>query len=898
MQKSFLGYYLDRIEKRIGIKPSNTEEMAAPAATFQTDSGKEVSEEARKTPVFIDQADLQFLQQFPPSLWKQALAWRYGPLLEAAWEAKEAGKKFPEVQNVTLYYRAGRKKKSPVIFPKVQTGANALLHRITADVDDVMLSQLTPDQKDQYIDHARKNKLGSLGYVLSGIKKGKGMAASKGYVFPGENDMRKRLAGLYKAHSQGWYGKPEGETRSMNFGGGGKVKVPVYSANELAQMPGVGERYDIGEDGKRIWYAFDQETGEPIEIDEHLPKLNPGVMVPTDAVQAYERGMNWHQQLQSDFEEGNIDEYREVFEDPKALDEKIRELKIWMRDNPRPPRGQDPMRGQRMATRRALKRLLNIPKIVANLEQRVCQGQDDCESLLDPDEFYQRLHGMIEPIRAEAEQARDQASRYDVDDWNIHHWNPNLKNPHTGWTGFGTWNPNWQQPRRAHGGLQRLGLEPQEVWDSVKDYLVQAGSKPGDEDHHTAEIPYTKSWDDKDEIEMGALAKGINGYLQRGDIYGTPSWYAITKNWWEVFENAADYMRRQIGSGHFLDYGRYLKARKEGKPVDVDLKKAYSNMAQFAYQSGYNYAGMIHQLKNRMGGGVSPGGIDLGSILDDPSIKGDMEAMAGAIVSRWNRANRPEDPRFATAQDHGRTSHAISLIHELIDDEQVNQAVDQAVSRERGTVATAVSQLGPDSDAKERQLTKNIIDTGLAFMVYRHIYIYQKSQAGEQWNIRDANEFASRALDKWLQKRGIRPFGGNIQVGKGSKERGTGAFALAKRQAGEEEAYRNQMSDMGYQDRVAAKEQEPGRVAPQVADDHHTQAQQLLAMVKLIDNIHVLRQLHPESPKYNPKLRSFYEKMVQDRSLGWPILKVLLRRVDGLSKEKLKAKSKKSPSKK
>jgi hypothetical protein len=764
-----------------------------------------------------------------------------------------------------------------------------------------MLSQLTPDQKQQYIDHAKKNKLGSLGYVLSGIKKGKGLAASKGYVFPGENDMRKRLAGLYKAHEQGWYGKPEGETRSLSFGGGGKVKVPVYSSQELAQMPGMGQRYDVGEDGKRIWYAFDKETGEPIEIDEHLPKLNPGMMVSTQAVQDYERGMNWHQQLNQDFEDGRISQYRMVFENPSALDGEIADLVKWMKANPRPGRGADPHRADRMRIRAELKRLQNIPKIVAHLESRVCGQGEDCEGLMDPNQFYNHLHGMIEPLRTDAERVRDEAERYDVDDWNIHHWNPSLKNPHTSWTGFGTWNPNWQQPRRAHGGLQRLGLDPQEVWDSVKQHIAQAGSMPG-EDHHAAEIPYTKSWDEGGEdVQMGALAKGINAYLQRGDIYGTPAWYAISKNWWEVFDNASDYLRRQVGSGHFLDYGRHLSAKKSGQDVNVDMSQAQKNMSQFAYQSGYNYAGMIFQLKSRMGGGTSPGGIDLSSILDDPGIKSDLEATAGAIVSKWNRANRPEDPQFGGHQDHGRTSHAIPLLHELIDDDQITTAVDQAVGRESGTSNTAAAQLGSQSDEKERKLAKHIIDTGMAFMVYRHIYIYQQSQSGQRWSIRDANEFASRALDKWLQKRGVRAFGGNIQVGKGDKKRGTGAYALAKRQAGEEQSYRQQMSDFGYQDRVAAKEQAPGTVAPQVSADHHEQAQQLLAMVKLIDNIHVLRQLHPKSSKYNPEIREFYEKMIQDRSLGWPILKVLLRRVDGLSEKQLQAKKKskkKSTSKK
>lgn len=890
MRKSFLGYYLDRIEKGIGIQPSPTTEMAALPAVFKTDSGEEVSEEARKTPVFIDEADLEFLKQFPPSLWKQALAWRYGSLLEAAWDAKERGKKFPEIQNVTLYYRRGKKGKAPVVFPKVQTGASALLHKITADVDDVMLSQLTPRQKQKYIDHAKNNKLGSLGYVLSGIKKGKGLAASKGYMFPGENDMRKRLGSLYKAHEEGWYGKfPEEQMKLLNFGGGGKVKVPVYSPQELAKMQGTGERYDIAEDGKRIWYAFNKDTGEPIEISEYLPKLNPAVMVSTKAVHKFKRRMEWHRQLSKDFESGDIEDYRKVFENPGRLDKKIEELKEFLEKNPRPARGADPMRGQRNQVKDRLRKLSNIQRIVTYLQQRVCKTEN-CEELKDVNSFYQHLHGIIDSLKSEAEHIRDQSPRYDVHDWNISHWNPRYDNPHTSWTGFGTWNPNWQQPRRVHGGLQQLGLDPQEVWDSVKEYLVQAGSRPSSRGH-TAEIPYTKSWDNKKQIDMGTLAKGINAYLSRGDIYNTPAWFAMIKNWWAIFENASDYLRRQIGSGHFLDYARYMKAKREGAKLDIDLKQARQNMARFAYQAGYNYAGMIHQLKSRMGGLM--GGIDLESIFGDPGIQSDLQAAAGSIVSRWNRSKRPADPRLQRSKDHGRTSHAISLIHELIDDEQVGAAVDRAVSKESGTTATAVGQLGADSSAKERKLTKQIIDTGLAFMIYRHIFIYQKNQSGEAWNIRDANAFASRAVDNWLQKRGVRPFGGQIDVSKGDPDKGTGAYALAKRQTEEEEQFRQQMSDLGYQGELTAKMQSPeSKDSPGVEEDHHNQAQQLMTMVKLIDNIHVMKQLHPESPKYNPKIRAFYDKMVQNRRLGWPIIKVLLRRVDSMKLDQLTTKKK------
>lgn len=840
--------------------------MAADAAKF----GKEAVEEKRKTPVFLDEQDIQYLYQFPPSLWKQALAFRYGPLLKMAFEANERGKKAPDIQNVTLNYRRGRQKAGPVIFPKVQTFINDLYHKLTATVDDELYSRLTPDQKQQYIDHAAKNKMGSLGFVLRGFKQGKDVSASHGFIGLDPKVARTRLASLYKANQEGWLGEiPENATKKkVDFGGGGKTEMWVHGYDELPKLPGQGKQFGRTKDGKRVWYAYRTDTKEQLQIAEHLPVLRPAAMVNTNAYKDYKGKMMLHQQIQSSMSKGDIQKYIQAMNPVVIADmqRKIEQLKNWLDHNKKPVRGTDIHASKRQMYRNELNELMGIFRVVDKVKRIAAVDGVSEDQLQSPQVMDGYLRKLSDNLYTQAKNIQKTASRYDVHDWNIHHFNPNLPNPHTSWTGFGTINVNWQQPETVHGGLLRLGIQPEQFWNDIKQYIVQAGNEVSDD----GEIPVVRNMMGGDDIQMGDLARGINQYLSAARVYGTPAWYAITKNWWEVFENAANYMRNRLGGKYFLPYARLYQKHKQGKASPEELKQAYEFMRKGAAQAGYNYAGMVYQLKSRMGGGTSPGGVDLGEILaGSPAL----QSASQQIASRWNRRLRPEDPNFAAHQDHGRTSHAIPTLHQLID-EELDRDVTQAVRQDSATVATAVNQLGPDASEQEKRMTQNIIATGLAFVVYRHIYIWTKTQDGQRWSITDANEFASRATDVWMQKHGIRKFGGKINVAAGNKKKVTGAFAVAQRDVEEEGRLKKQMQQMGYQDK------QPGAETPKLNTDHHKQAEQLMKMAKMADNVTILKQLHPTSPTYNDNLRKYFEKWVADKNLGWPIISQILKRVD------------------
>ena len=65
-------------------------EMAADPIVIKDAKGKERKiVEVRKTPIFMDQDDIDYLKNFPPVLWVQALQKRYGELLYKAHKAKK-----------------------------------------------------------------------------------------------------------------------------------------------------------------------------------------------------------------------------------------------------------------------------------------------------------------------------------------------------------------------------------------------------------------------------------------------------------------------------------------------------------------------------------------------------------------------------------------------------------------------------------------------------------------------------------------------------------------------------------------------------------------------------------------------------------------------------------------
>jgi len=834
--RSFLDYYLDR--------ENNVLEMAVPAARF----GQESVHEKRKAPIFLDEADIEFLYQFPPFLWSQALSYRYGELLYQTEKLKENNLRPKDVQNVVLNY------KGPILFPNVKTGAQQLHRRVTADVDDDLLSTLSKSEEDKefYKNQAAEKKLGYMGFDLGHFKKSKKynkLGAAKGFIMVHPKTASTRLATLRDAIREGWYGEPpKDEIKKVKFAGASS-DAWVHNPEELEQLPD-SDKFP-STNGMRIWVGY-RKDGKKVTFTSYLPKLFPSKMVDSHLFRQHNLLKNSAEQIEQDVQTEDFELYRQAAHPnhKDALFRQVEELKKWLQENKRPTKGRDPLATERRRKYKDLRKIKNALLATEIIAWRLKNEDRDPSEMQNDDVLRDYLLKVSDHFHDEAVNIRQNADRYDQHDWNVHHFNTSLKrNLHTSATGFGTINVNWQQKETVHGALLKLGINPEEFWEELEPYLVQSNV--------VDDIPYTRQPGTKKDVAYGHLAEGINAYLGRGDIHGTPAWHAMTKHWWDIFNNAATYMRGFIGSRNFLPFARQYEKFKSGE-FTPEIKGAFRQMEKASREHGYNYAGMVYQLKSRMRPGM-PGGPDLNDILN--RLDSALEGTAQKIVSRWNRTIRPEDPGFAQHGIHGRTSHDIEMLHQIIDNEQVHQDVGQTVDNKSRQVNFTC-----EASKNECQMTQHIISTGIAFQLFRHIYIKIKIQSGQQWNLKDANQFASQAVDKYLEKRGIKKFGGQIILGGDPLEKGTAAYAAAQKHKEQETSLRQQ---------IGAKESDATK------QEFEEQKNKALAILNVLQHPETINRLKRNSKSYDPKLRAFFEKMIKNKDVAWEFIEKMLKKIDG-----------------
>ena len=214
------------------------------------------------------------------------------------------------------------------------------------------------------------------------------------------------------------------------------------------------------------------------------------------------------------------------------------------------------------------------------------------------------------------------------------------------------------------------------------------------------------------------------------------------------------------------------------------------------------------------------------------------------------------------------------MLRQIIDNEQVQQDVGKVADSNASSAGITC-----DANKRECQMTQNIVSTGLAFQLFRHIYIWIKQQSGETWNLSDANQFASRALDKHLEKRGIKRFGGEIAPGGDPGKEGTAAYTAAQSRKEQETELRGQLGGLP----PAARQQSPGTVLPGDVPEEEFEVQRDRAMklLRVLQHPQTIMRLKKGSKHYDPKLRAFFEKMVQDHAVAWKFVEKILRKIDG-----------------
>ena len=636
-----MGNFIKNIVNSLDFNHLN--EMAAAAVDYSDGDEIHTVHEKRKTPIFIDQHDIDFLQQFPPELWAKALVYRYDKLLYDIFEISKNNGNIPKYANPKLPYRHGRKS-GELIFPKVRTYGKHLLHKVTADVDDHMYSQLKSTEKEKYIQHAKNNNFGSLGYVLDGNKRGKGLSASKGMVGMTEKVARDRLSSLYQGIKDGWLGEhPEDSEviEKLKIGGGKGSDKVVHTKEGLGKLPGHGEKYGRTKDGKRIWYAYWADSGEMIQIKQYLPILRPAKMIPSESIRKHNVAKNIHDELDVDISDKDISKYRSMLNPVNLsnLNKEIEQITSWLDDpsNKKPVIGKDPKHVQRKKYKEKLKEL-KIKFSLIDIIKKTTKQTGYNDPLDVPDEtFSEILESIRDRYKEEYETVLKSAPRYDVEDWNIHHFNPKLNNPHTRWSGFGTININWQQQETVHGALQQLKINPNEFWKDAKELIGSTGGIP-------------------DEI-----TRGVDAYIKKLYTASKVAHHTMQIKQDEIVKNATTYFRNRLGSRAFMPFIQIYKDYKKGTVQKSALDNARRLMRKSAFQSGYTFAGMVFQLKNRIHKGQSME--DLEQLLSgDKSL----EDKAKELGITWGRKSRPFDPSMWKDGQHGQTSHGIDVIHSQI----------------------------------------------------------------------------------------------------------------------------------------------------------------------------------------------------------------------------------------
>lgn len=884
---SFLNYFLDRQDGTI----TPFDEMAAPAVKF----GKQEHEERRKAAIWIDQDDIDYLYQFPPSFWSQAMAYRYGPLLFKAAKAADQGRQIKDVQHVPLKY------KGDIMFGNIDTRINHLHEKLTSDVDDEWFSR--SGKSDEEKEHYRQQGGGHAGFSLKDAqmsKKHKGLGASEGYVAVTMQVAQKRLAHLIKSIDEGWFGEKPGDAdhRLVTFGGGGKSDVWVHKPEEMSQLPGQGEKYGRDSEGRRIWYYHRKEKDKTVrkKRKEFLPVLKPAVMVDASSVRRHNSMMKQHKQIEANLDEHDFDLYLQAVNPStrQMLEREISEIDAYLN---RQGKSKEHDKETRQDHRERRNRKSEIQDCIGAVDMAIELAKKDGKQRTDlenADTLREYLGLVSRQLHSGAKKTQKNATRYDQHDWNVHHFNPEYQNLHTSVTGFGTMNVNWNQRERVHGGLMQLGIDPESFWHDIHGYLVQAGTAPmgqqrEGEDTGTPEIPYTsarpgggkthglKALDaEQSQIAYGHLGNGINTYLRKPHLYQSPAWYAMMANWWDIFQNASLYLRNQIGGKNFLEFGRVYNQWKSGKADEGVVQQAFIQMEKGAKKAGYNYAAMVYQLKRRMPmeslDVESESGETLGNLLSGEDNK--ISNAARQII--YNRKIRPAD---VTQAGDFTTGHDISVLKQIMSKE-VAQEVKQAMGQESGVISTAVAQLGPEASSDEREMTKHIVDTGLTFQLYRHVFIWAHNQSGVPWTLPQANEFAFKAAQRHVAGRGGKQYGGEVTP---SRKDSTAKIAMGQKE--QEAALRKQMKLP-----AAARQQAPGTVLPQGEGeiDYQQQAEKLMKMAKIVSHPQTLRWVNPDDDQFRPEMRAAFEKVVQDRQLGYPIIAKVLKKVDAFKKDKKK----------
>lgn len=658
-------------------------EMAAPAISIKDDEGKEKKiREIKRTPIFMDQDEIYFLNQLPPFAWKQALQLRYSKLLYDVHQSR-IGKKPPvsDVQDIKI---RGPSSLS-YIFKNIDTKINELYDKLNADSpsamiyrglrhDDPNLSEKIKQRKEELSKKLGK-RVGDHGFNFEGFVCDDTVcrapkAAAEGYVAPGVREIDEVLGRYFKGYEQGWHDDDLPADHVV-----AKVNLQSFGEKEKGakrSLP-VSPQMRTWVEGKDFVIEGGKSKGKsPEVIRTYQPILFPGFKALEKPSKKVELLKTTSELIKKEIEKDiDISEYLKLIRpslDPKVLftiDDDFIQKAIARRDKmfskKKTFKGKSPKAKQPYeelyakynkfvilgTTLKNSKYKMQYKKI---LENELQNGENKVTNWSDRKQvekciavaLAKFLEIVLEKINKRISKTIKSTKKLSVDQFNTMQYSDLESGTQGKLRDFGSYQSNKQQSERNYQStLMALGDDENNIskfWEHLtKDLLIN------------------------DEIE-----KGINRKI---DLYSRSTKTAIpeiTKLIAEEMENyksfilreAKEQLRYKTGSAHFLKYAEsFMKNVIEGNMDPRQLpeinNKLVSKIKLSAQTEGLDFCNSIIQLLNRF------------------------------LASRYNRTFRPESPyqghtvkdivhaySIGKIIDFGgyRQSHSIEVLKEIIND--------------------------------------------------------------------------------------------------------------------------------------------------------------------------------------------------------------------------------------
>jgi hypothetical protein len=268
-------------------------------------------------------------------------------------------------------------------------------------------------------------------------------------------------------------------------------------------------------------------------------------------------------------------------------------------------------------------------------------------------------------------------------------------------------------------------------------------------------------------ILWGPIGQGINDWLTKEYVYGSPEYFAMTGCWDDLFQCAYVNVRSNIGQGEFNVFFDAKQSGGKGEELQAHWDKVQNKVRHMAK----DYAGSMWQLDLRRGTRRLRKGkadVSLDSKKAGSGQDGEGKAM-GEMLSDAENKLHSDIAKIAYARTKRIKSggdifgHDITAMREL-EEKQIAELIDRE-SQEAKSQITAGSDDPNISHAEvdqEQQLKEKLYDTALAFQTYRTYFIYTKEiekKAGggdANWSMEDANAYAASQVREMMGEKGIK----------------------------------------------------------------------------------------------------------------------------------------------